>query len=69
MVCGVLCDRKMTVKIKGKVYGSGKTGTGVRGVRGIGEGTGKEIGWCKEGPGKEVEVVWACDEDCRQQSV
>ena len=47
----------------------GKTGTGVRGVRGIGEGTGKEIGWCKEGPGKEVEVVWACDEDCRQQSV
>ena len=51
------------------VRDSGKTGTGVRGVRGIGEGTGKEIGWCKEGPGKEVEVVWACDEDCRQQSV
>ena len=39
---GVLFDRKMNVKIKRKVYGIGKTGTGERGKdMGIEEGTGK----------------------------
>ena len=39
----VLCDRRMNVNIKGKVYR--KTATGVRGRdMGIEEGTGKEIG-------------------------
>ena len=42
-VSGVLCDRRMNVNIKGKVYR--KIGTGVRGrYMGIEEGTGKEIG-------------------------
>ena len=41
---GVLFDRKMNVKIKGKVYRTcrGDTGTGVRGRdMGVEEGTGK----------------------------
>ena len=43
-VSGVLCDRRMNMKIKGKVY-SGKTSTDVRGRdMGVEEGTGKEIG-------------------------
>ena len=46
-VSGVLCDGKMNVKIKGKVYiqDGGKTGTDVRGrYMGVEEGTGKEVG-------------------------
>ena len=46
-VSGVLCDRKMNVKTKGKVHvqNSGKTSTDVRGRdMGFEEGTGKEIG-------------------------
>ena len=51
------------------VQNSGKTSTGVRSRdMGIEEGAGKEIGDNKSGDnhkestGKEVEVVWACDE-------
>ena len=45
-VSGVLCDRRMNMKIKGKgVQNSGKTSTDVRGRdMGVEEGTGKEIG-------------------------
>ena len=46
-VSGVLCDRRMNVNIKGKVYRTvrGNTSTDVRGRdMGVEEGTGKQIG-------------------------
>ena len=42
MVSGVLYDRKMNAKIKGRLQNSGETSTGVRGRdMGFEEGTGK----------------------------
>ena len=50
-VSGVLCDRRMNVKIKGEgVQNSGKTSTDVRSRdMGVEEGTGKEIGGPRNG--------------------